>query len=51
MIVIMGCAVYGGVLLKILSFFFFFFFFWVWFLDLEFIRGSMIVVVVCGSDC
>ena len=46
-IVIMGCAVYGGVLLKILSFFFF----WVWFLDLEFIRGSMIVVVVCGSDC
>ena len=30
---------------------FFFFFFWVWILDLEFIRGSMIVVVVCGSDC
>ena len=39
--VVAGCAVYGGVLLKILSFFFFFFFFfgW-WFLHLEFVGGS-----------
>ena len=29
MIVIMGCAVYGGVLLKILSFFFFGCGFWI----------------------
>ena len=42
------CCVWWGF---VEDFKFFFFFFWVWFLDLEFIRGSMIVVVVCGSDC
>ena len=39
--VVASCAVYGGVLLK--------FFFWLRFLDLEFVGGPMIVVVVCGG--
>ena len=39
--VVAGYAVYGGVLLKILSFFLFFSFFFhlLWFLDLEFVGG------------
>ena len=42
--VVAGYAVYGGVLLKVLSFFFF-----DEVLDLEFVGGLVIVVVVCGS--
>ena len=36
---VVGCAVYGGVLLKILRVFFFFSHL-LWFLDLEFVGGS-----------
>ena len=35
--VVAGCTVYGGVLLR--------------FLDLEFVGGPVIVVVVCGNGC
>ena len=38
-------------LLKILSFFFFLFSFLLRFLDLEFVGGPVIVVVVCGGGC
>ena len=47
--VVAGCAVYGGVLLKVLSFFFFSLL--LRFLDLEFVVGPVIVVVVCGGGC
>ena len=50
--VVAGCTVYGGVLLRVLSFFFFFFLsLLLRFLDLEFVGGPVIVVVVCGGGC
>ena len=39
---------YGGVLLKVLSVFFSLL---LRFLDLEFVGGSVIMVVVCGGGC
>ena len=50
--VVAGCTVYGGVLLRVLSFFFFFSLsLLLRFLDLEFVGGPVIVVVVCGNGC
>ena len=46
--VVANCAVYGGVLLKVLNFFFSLL---MRFLDLKFVGGSVIVVVVCGDGC
>ena len=43
--VVAGCTVYGGVLLRVLSFFFFFSLL-LRFLDLEFVGGPVVVAVV-----